>query len=66
MSRIIREAMVKRGLRQIDLVDICGSRGRTSEIVNGKRSVPKSMASKLAERLRVPLSALIDPERTTP
>lgn len=63
-SQIIRAAMVKRGLRQIDLVDICGSRGRASEIVNGVRAVPKSMAPKLAKRLRVSLQALISEDRS--
>ncbi len=56
----IQKAMAKRGLRNQDLVDICGSRGRASEIVNGQRAVPKSMAPALAKRLRLPLRLLIE------
>lgn len=58
-SKAIQAAMAKRNIRQIDLLDICGTRGRISEIVNGKRSVPKSMAEKLAKRLHVPLRILL-------
>jgi HTH-type transcriptional regulator/antitoxin HigA len=55
----IREAMEKRGIRQVDLLSIFGTRGRASEIVNGKRAVPKSMAPALAKKLRIPLATLI-------
>jgi len=43
-SQAIRDAMEKRGLPQIDMLDIFGTRARASEIVNGRRAVPKSMA----------------------
>lgn len=59
-AEMIREAMDRRGIRQADLVEICGSRGRVSEIVNGKRGVPKSMAEALAKKLRIPLRVLIN------
>ena len=52
--------MEKRGLRQIDMLDIFGTRGRASEIINGKRAVPKSMAPGLAKKLRIPLRVLIE------
>jgi HTH-type transcriptional regulator / antitoxin HigA len=39
--------MQVRGLRQIDLQPILGSRGVTSEIVNGKRSITKEQAKRL-------------------
>lgn len=58
-AETIQAAMAKRGLRQVDLVPIIGSRGRTSEVVNGKRAVPRSVAPALARKLRVPLAALI-------
>jgi len=58
-AEAIREAMQKRGLKQQDLVPICGTRGRASEIVNGKRAVPKSMAEALAKKLRIPLRVLL-------
>jgi antitoxin component HigA of HigAB toxin-antitoxin module len=59
ISEAIRAAMEKRGLRNQDLVDICGTRARASEIVNGKRAVPKSMAVALAKRLRIPIAKLL-------
>lgn len=55
----IRDAMQKRGLKQVDLLEIFGTRGRASEIINGKRAVPKSMAEALAKKLRIPLRVLI-------
>ena len=57
---VIKEAMEKRGLRNADLAVVIGNRGHTSEIVNGKRGVPKRKAAKLAKLLRVPLSKLLD------
>ena len=42
--RILKHYMQVRGLRQIDLQPILGSRGVTSEIVNGKRSITKEQA----------------------
>lgn len=60
VSDVIREAMDKRGLRNCDLDKIIGNRGHTSEIVSGKRGVPKSKAVALAKLLRVPLAKLLD------
>ncbi|HZV21140.1 MAG TPA: hypothetical protein VE986_06300 [Hyphomicrobiales bacterium] len=62
VARAIRFAMAKRRLRQIDLVDICGAQSRISEIVNGRRPVPKSLAAKLADRLQIPVQVLLIPE----
>ena len=45
--RILKHYMHVRGLRQIDLQPILGSRGVTSEIVNGKRSITKEQAKRL-------------------
>jgi HTH-type transcriptional regulator / antitoxin HigA len=60
-SEAISTAMAERGFRQADLLDIFGSRGRASEIINGKRAVPRSMIPKLALRLGIPLDVLIAP-----
>jgi len=59
VSEEIRNAMKRLGLRQRDLVETIGARGRTSEIVNGKRSVSKAIALKLARKLEVPVEKLI-------
>ena len=45
--RILKHYMQVRGLRQMDLQPILGSRGVTSEIVNGKRSITKEQAKRL-------------------
>jgi HTH-type transcriptional regulator/antitoxin HigA len=45
--RILQYYMRIRGLRQIDLQPILGSRGVTSAIVNGKRSITAEQAQKL-------------------
>jgi HTH-type transcriptional regulator / antitoxin HigA len=45
---ILRHYMQVRGLRQIDLQPVLGSRGVTSKIVNGKRSITKEQSKRLA------------------
>ncbi len=45
--RILQHYMQIRGLRQIDLQPILGSRGVTSAIVNGKRSITAEQAKQL-------------------
>jgi HTH-type transcriptional regulator/antitoxin HigA len=44
--RILKHYMQVRGLRQIDLQPIPGSRGVKSEIVNGKRSITKEQVKR--------------------
>ena len=41
-------------LRQADLVSIFGSRGTTSEVLNGKREISKNAAIKLGKRFSLP------------
>ncbi len=45
--------MEQNDLRQADLVKIFGSRGRVSEVVNGKRAISKTQAKSLGEFFRV-------------
>jgi HTH-type transcriptional regulator / antitoxin HigA len=45
--------MAQNDLRQADLVPIFGSRGRVSEIVNGKRAISKAHAKALGEFFKV-------------
>ena len=40
-------------LRQVDLLDIFGSKGIASEVFNGKRQISKTHAIKLGERFNV-------------
>jgi HTH-type transcriptional regulator/antitoxin HigA len=44
---VLKTLMEDRGLRQRDIVHLFGSRGITSEIVTGKRSISKAQAKKL-------------------
>ena len=46
---ILNELMLARGLKQKDLLDVFGSKGITSEVVNGKRSISKNQAKALGE-----------------
>ena len=50
---ILRNLMEERGIRQRDLIIVFGSRGLASEVVNGKRSISKSHAKKLANFFNV-------------
>src|SRR5215204_4211993 len=46
---VLRELMSTRGLKQRDLLDIFGSDGIASEVVNGKRNISRAHAKSLAE-----------------
>jgi HTH-type transcriptional regulator/antitoxin HigA len=50
----VRFRMEQDGLRQQDLANILGSKGRVSEMLSGKRSVSFSMAKALHKRLGIP------------
>jgi HTH-type transcriptional regulator / antitoxin HigA len=50
---ILRMLIKDRGLRQRDLLDIFRSSGIASEVVNGKRSISKAQALRLAEFFHV-------------
>jgi len=45
--------MEQNDLRQADLVEILGSRGRVSEVVNGRRAISKIQAKSLGEFFKV-------------
>jgi HTH-type transcriptional regulator/antitoxin HigA len=51
--QVLLHLMEARGLTQKDLWKIFGSRGITSEVVRGKRSISKTQARKLAEFFHV-------------
>jgi HTH-type transcriptional regulator/antitoxin HigA len=51
--RTLQFLMEQNDLRQADLVKIFGSRGRVSEVVNGKRAISKSQAKALGEFFKV-------------
>ena len=55
----LKALMAERGLRHRDIGPAIGNKGVTSEILNGKRSISKARAKKLAGFLRVPVELLI-------
>jgi HTH-type transcriptional regulator / antitoxin HigA len=55
----LRELMSSRGLKQRDLLDIFGSDGIASEVVNGKRNISRAHAKSLAEYFHVPVDLFI-------
>ncbi len=56
---VLRFLMDDRGLKQSDLLPIFGSSGIASEVVNGKRSISKAQAKKLAEFFNVSVELFI-------
>lgn len=56
---ILNFLMEDRGLKQADLLPVFGSSGITSEVVNGKRSISKAQAKKLAEYFKVSVELFI-------
>ena len=55
----LQELMRSRGLKQRDLLDIFGSDGIASEVVNGKRNISRTQAKSLAEYFHVPVDLFI-------
>lgn len=56
---VLRELMRARGLRQRDLLDIFGSDGVASEVVNGKRNISRNQVKALAEFFHVSVDLFI-------
>jgi len=50
---ILNELMLVRELKQKDLLEIFGSKGITSEVINGKRGISKSQAKALGDFFHV-------------
>ena len=51
--------MEENGYKQSDLRHVFGSSGIASEVVNGKRSISKAQAKKLAEFFKVSIELFI-------
>lgn len=58
-NEVLKFLMEDRELKQKDLLHIFGSTGITSEVVNGKRSISKAQAKKLAEFFKVSVELFI-------
>ena len=55
----IRFRMEQEELKQKDLIPIFGSKGKVSEVLNGKRDLSLAMIRKLVSDLGIPAEALI-------
>jgi HTH-type transcriptional regulator / antitoxin HigA len=55
----LRELMREHDLKQTDMVDIFGSQGVVSQVLNGKREISKGQAKRLSERFRLPVDLFI-------
>jgi len=58
-AEALRVLMEDRGLRQRDLIPVFGSSSVASNVINGKRSISKAHARKLAAYFGVPASLFI-------
>ena len=56
---VLKFLMEERKLKQSDLFHVFGSSGITSEVVNGKRSISKEQAKKLAKHFKVSVELFI-------
>src|SRR5258708_13805954 len=55
----LRELMSEHELKQTDMLEIFGSQGVVSQVLNGKREISKSQARKLSARFRLPVDMFI-------
>ncbi len=55
----LRELMFEHKLRQNDMLDVFGSQGVVSQVLNGKREISKAQARKLSARFRLPIDIFI-------
>ena len=55
----LRELMREHQFKQTDMLDIFGSQGVVSQVLNGKREISKAQARKLSERFRLPIDIFI-------
>jgi HTH-type transcriptional regulator/antitoxin HigA len=58
-DKVLKFLIEEKGLKQSDLLHIFGSSGIASEVVNGKRSISKAQAKKLAEFFKVSVELFI-------
>jgi len=55
----LRELMREHGLKQTDMIEIFGSQGTISQVLNGKRDISKPQAKKLSARFHLPVDIFI-------
>ena len=55
----LKALMEDRGLKHKDIWPVLGNKGAATEILNGRRSISKAQAERLAEFLRVPIDLFV-------
>ncbi len=55
----LKALMEDRGLKHKDIWPVLGNKGAATEILNGRRSISKAQAKRLAEFLRVPIDLFV-------
>lgn len=55
----LKVLMVEHGLRQVDLLEVFGSRSTASEVLRDKRRISRALAGRLGERFGVPASLFL-------
>ena len=55
----LRELMREHDLKQTNMLDIFGSQGVVSQVLNGKREISKAQARRLSQRFRLPVDIFI-------
>ena len=56
---MLKFLMEQQNLKQTDLLEVFGSKGIASEVINGKRAISKTHARKLAERFKVSVELFV-------
>src|SRR5262245_39427422 len=56
---VLIELMASNDLKQVDIVHIFGSKGITSEVINGKREISKANAKALGKFFNVPADVFL-------
>jgi HTH-type transcriptional regulator/antitoxin HigA len=55
----LKALMEERGLKHKDIWPVLGNKGAATEVLNGRRSISKAQAKRLAEFFRVPVDLFI-------
>jgi HTH-type transcriptional regulator / antitoxin HigA len=55
----LKALMVDRGLKHKDIWPVLGNKGTATEVLNGRRSISKAQAKRLAEFFRVPVDLFL-------
>ena len=58
-SESLNTLMEERGLKHKDIWPVLGNKGATTEVLNGRRSISKAQAKRLAEFFHVPIDLFI-------